>query len=49
MDDVRFPLDWYVDKRLCKHKKLLLDYIAEYSVVESKQFFDSLDAWQRCS
>jgi hypothetical protein len=49
MDDVRFPLDWYVEKRLCKHKKLLLDYIAEYSVVESKQFFDSLDAWQRCS
>jgi transposase len=24
-------------------------HIAEYSVVESKRFFDSLDAWQRCS
>ena len=48
-DDVTFPLDWYVEKRLCKHKKLLLDYIGEYSVVESKQFFESLDAWQRCS
>ena len=48
-DDVTFPLNWYVEKRLCRHKKLLLDYIAEYSVVESKQFFDSLDAWQRCS
>jgi hypothetical protein len=48
-DDVTFPLDWYVEKRLCTHKRLLLDYIAEYSAVESKQFFESLDAWQRCS
>ncbi len=48
-DDVTFPLNWYVEKRLCKHKKLLLEYIAEYSVAESKQFFESLDAWQRCS
>ena len=48
-DDVTFPPNWYVEKRLCKHKKLLLEYIAEYSVAESKQFFESLDAWQRCS
>jgi hypothetical protein len=48
-EDVRFPLEWYVEKRLCKHKKLLLEYIGEYSVVESRQFFESLDAWQRCS
>ena len=48
-DDVTFPLNWYVEKRLCKNKKLLLEYIAEYSVAESKQFFESLDAWQRCS
>ena len=48
-DDVTFPLNWYVEKRLCRHKKLLLDYIAEYSVVESKKFLESLDAWQRCS
>ena len=48
-DDVRFPLDWYVEKRLCSHKKLLLAYIAENSTVESKQFFESLDAWQRCA
>ena len=48
-DDVTFPLNWYVEKRLCKHKKLLLEYIAEYSVAESKQFFESLEAWQRCS
>ena len=34
---------------LCRHKKLLLAYIAEYSTIESKQFFESLDAWQRCS
>ena len=47
-EDVKFPLNWYVEKRLCGHKKLLLEYIAENSVPESKQFFESLDAWQRC-
>ena len=47
-DDVQFPLNWYVEKRLCPHKKLLLAYIAENSTSESKQFFESLDAWQRC-
>ena len=47
-DDVTFPLNWYVEKRLCTHKKLLLEYIGEYSVVESQQFFESLDAWRRC-
>jgi hypothetical protein len=48
-EDVRFPLEWYVEKRICPHKKLLLAYIAENSTIESKQFFESLDAWQRCS
>jgi hypothetical protein len=48
-DDVTFPLNWYVEKRLCKHKKLLLDYSTENSVVESRQFFESLDAWRRCA
>jgi hypothetical protein len=48
-EDVRFPLDWYVEKRICRHKKLLLAYIAENSTAESRQFFESLDAWQRCS
>jgi len=47
-EDVQFPLDWYVEKRLCPHRKLLLAYIAENSAVESKQFLESLDAWQRC-
>ena len=47
-DDVTFPLNWYVEKRLCKHKKLLLAYIADYSVIESQQFLESLDAWNRC-
>ena len=47
-DDVRFPLNWYVEKRLCSHKKLLLAYTVENSTAESKQFFESLDAWQRC-
>ena len=48
-EDVRFPLEWYVEKRICPHKKLLLAYIAENSTSESRQFFESLDAWQRCS
>ncbi len=48
-DDVQFPLNWYVEKRLCPHKELLVAYIAENSAAESKQFFESLDAWQRCS
>jgi len=48
-DDVRFPLNWYVEKRLCPHNKLLLAYIAENSADESRQFFESLDAWQRCA
>ena len=43
------PLEWYVEKRLCRHKKLLLAYMAENSTIESKQFFESLEAWQRCS
>ena len=48
-EDVRFPLAWYVEKRFCKHKQLILDYIAENSANEARQFFESLDAWQRCS
>jgi hypothetical protein len=48
-NDVRFPLDWYVEKRICPHKKLLLAYISENSTDESRQFFESLEAWRRCS
>ncbi len=48
-EDVRFPLEWYVEKRICGHKKLLLAYMAENSTIESRQFFESLDAWRRCS
>jgi len=48
-EDVRFPLEWYVEKRLCLHKKVLLAYMAENSTSESKEFFESLDAWHRCS
>jgi hypothetical protein len=47
--DVQFPLSWYVEKRLCGHKKLLLAYIAVNSAPESAQYFESLDAWQRCA
>jgi hypothetical protein len=48
-EDVQFPLSWYVEKRLCGHKKLLLAYIAVNSAPESAQYFESLEAWQRCS
>jgi hypothetical protein len=48
-DDVLFPLSWYVEKRLCGHRKLLLEYIAVNSAPESAQYFESLDAWQRCA
>ena len=48
-DDVLFPLSWYVEKRLCGHRKLLLAYIAVNSAPESAHYFESLDAWQRCA
>jgi hypothetical protein len=48
-DDVQFPLSWYVEKRLCGHKNLLLAYIAVNSAPESAQYFESLDAWRRCA
>jgi hypothetical protein len=33
-EDVTFPLNWYVAKRICPHKTLLLAYIAENSTDE---------------
>ena len=30
-------------------QELLFAYMAENSTIESTQFFESLDAWQRCS
>jgi hypothetical protein len=48
-EDVQSRLAWYVEKRLCRHKKLILDYIAENSANEAREFFESLDAWQRCA
>jgi hypothetical protein len=47
--DVTFPLAWYVEKRLCRHKTLVINYIDTNSAPEAKHFFESLDAWQRCS
>jgi hypothetical protein len=48
-EDVEFPLSWYAERRLCAHKPLLLRYMAANSANETKEFFDSLDAWKRCS
>ena len=47
-EDVQFPLSWYVEKRLCGHKKLLVAYIVANSAPETMQYLESLDAWQRC-
>jgi hypothetical protein len=47
-EDVQFPLSWYVEKRLCGKRKVLLDYIAFSSTPESAEYFESLNAWQRC-
>ena len=48
-DDVKFPLSWYVEKRLCRRKQLILDYIKDNAAPETIDFFASLDAWARCS
>ena len=48
-EDVQFPLSWYVEKRLCGRKKLLLAYIAVNSAPESAQDLESLEAWRRCA
>ena len=48
-DDVKFPLSWYVEKRLCKRKQLILDYMKENAAPETMDFVTSLDAWTRCS
>jgi hypothetical protein len=48
-DDVAFPLSWYAEKRLCRHKQLLVDYMKENAAPETIDFFASLDAWTRCS
>ena len=47
--DVAFPLSWYVEKRLCRHKQVLLDYMKENAAPETIDFFASLDSWARCS
>jgi hypothetical protein len=47
--DVAFPLSWYVEKRLCRRKQLILDYMKENAAPETIDFFASLDAWTRCT
>jgi hypothetical protein len=48
-EDVEFPLSWYTERRLCAHKPMLLRYMAANSANETKEFFDSLASWRRCS
>ena len=47
-DDVKFPLSWYVEKRLCRRKQLLVDYMKDNAAPETLEFFASLGAWTRC-
>jgi len=42
--DVQFPLSWYAEKRLCRHKQLLLNYMKENAAPETIDFFASLVA-----
>ena len=48
-NDVQFPLSWYVEKRMCRRKQLMLDYMKDNAAPETIDFFSSLDAWTRCS
>lgn len=48
VEDVRFPLTWYADKRMCARKKLFEDYMKENAAPETLQFFERLDEWKRC-
>ncbi|QEI11863.1 hypothetical protein [Cellvibrio japonicus] len=48
IDDVRYPLSWYVGHRMCAKKALFEDYIKENAARETLQFFERLDEWNQC-
>ena len=48
IEDVRFPLSWYAEKRMCPRKKLFEDYMKENAAPETLQFFQRLDEWKNC-
>ncbi len=47
-EDVRFPLSWYAEKRMCPRKKLFEDYMKENAAPETLRFFERLDEWNNC-
>ncbi len=49
IEDVRYPLNWYVSHRMCARKSLFEDYMKENAATETLQFFQRLDEWNQCS
>ncbi len=47
-EDVRFPLSWYAEKRMCPRKKLFENYLRENAAPETLRFFERLDEWKNC-
>lgn len=48
-EDVRFPLSWYAEKRMCPRRKLFEDYMKENAAPETLQFFERLEEWRSCA
>lgn len=48
VEDVRYPLSWYVSHRMCAKKSLFEDYMKENAAAETLQFFERLDEWHQC-
>lgn len=48
IEDVRYPLSWYVSHRMCNKKSLFEDYMKENAAAETLQFFERLTEWHEC-
>lgn len=48
IEDVRYPLSWYVSHRICAKKSLFEHYMKENAAAETLQFFQRLDEWNQC-
>jgi hypothetical protein len=49
IEDVRFPLSWYAEKRMCPRKQLFEAYMKENAAPETLQFFERLNEWRNCN
>jgi len=48
LDDIKFPLNWYVRERFCPRKALFDEYMKQYSAPEAIHFIHSLPEWNNC-